>query len=157
MAPGEVVILDDFVDMTKAGVVTFLDKVGDVRHTDFSAAYDTTLRGRLLVATGSCPLPEGDAVIHPAGTYLCLSGPRYETPAEVKLFAAWGCDVVGMTGAPEAILCREAGLPYASIAVITNWACGLVDAGPLSHEEVEAQMARNRAYLADVMMKAAGA
>lgn len=150
MTPGEFVIVDDFVDMTKGSVTTFFDKVGDVRHTDFSEPFDPYLRGLLISHSEQTAPAHGDAGIHPAGTYLCLSGPRYETPAEIRLYAGLGCDVVGMTGAYEAILCREIGLPYASIAVVTNYACGLVGETPLTHAEVEDQMRRSRAYLVDV-------
>lgn len=150
MEPGDFVILNDFVDFTKGSVTTFFGDIGDVRHCDFSEPYDTELRGRLIRATEIAMQSNGDSRIHPAGTYLCLSGPRYETPAEVRLFAGLGCDVVGMTGAPEAILCREAGIPYASVAIVTNYACGLVHANPLSHAEVEEEMERSRAFLLKV-------
>jgi len=155
MAPGEFVVLDSFVDMTKGEVVTFFDQVGDVRHTDFSEPYDAALRGRLINAAEHCSGSIGPSVIHPSGTYLCLSGPRYETPAEIRLYASLGCDVVGMTGAPEAILCREAEIPYASIAIVTNYGCGLVSTAPLTHAEVEKQMDVNRAFLVDVFLKIA--
>ncbi len=88
------------------------------------------------------------------GTYLCVSGPRYETPAEVRLFAAWGADVVGMTGAPEAILCREAGLRYAGIALATNYGTGLLSDKPLSHADVEEQMADRREALGAWLLRA---
>ena len=91
----------------------------------------------------------------PARDVPVLSGPRYETPAEVRLFASWGADVVGMTVAPEAILCREAGLPYAAVALVTNYGSGLLDATPLSHAEVEAQMAAARAALSAWLLRAA--
>ena len=104
IAPGDCVVLDDFLDFTKGDVTTFFDQPGQVRHVDFSHPYDPGLRETLL-ATAPPNFP-----IHSRGTYLCVSGPRYETPAEVRLFGSWGADVVGMTGAPEAILCREAGL-----------------------------------------------
>ncbi len=156
MAPGEFVILDDFVDMSKGEVMTFFDQIGDVRHTDFSHAYAPDLRGRLISACETAAIDDDPASVHPAGTYLSLSGPRYETPAEVRLYAGLGCDVVGMTGAPEAILCREAALPYASIAIVTNYACGLVETTPLSHQEVEAQMEKSRVFLVEVLSKVVG-
>ncbi|MGC4045993.1 MAG: hypothetical protein QM758_19545 [Armatimonas sp.] len=59
------------------------------------------------------------------GTYLCLDGPRYETAAEVRLFATWGADVVGMTAIPEVTLAREAGLHYAGISLVTNLGAGI--------------------------------
>src|SRR5438045_257205 len=79
------------------------------------------------VATGNGPLP--DAV------YACTGGPRYETPAEIRMIAALGGTVVGMTGVPEAALARELGLCYAAIAIVTNAACGL-SAVPLNHADV---------------------
>ena len=153
IAPGDLVVLDDFLDLTKGKVVTFFDEPGDVRHTDFVHPYDPAMRAALLVAAQADLAPH----IHPRGTYLCVSGPRYETPAEVRLFAAWGADVVGMTGAPEAILCREAGLPYAGVALATNYGTGLLTDAPLSHVEVEAQMASRRDALATWLLRAARA
>ena len=75
----------------------------------------------------------------PAGTYVCADGPRYETGAEVRLFASWGGDVVGMTGVPEATLAREAGIHYAAVSLVTNPGAGLT-LDPPSHAEVEAAM-----------------
>ena len=124
--PGDFVVLDDFLDLTQGAVVTFFDEPGTVRHTDMSQPYHPDLR-RLLLATGDS---RETSTVHPGGTYVCLSGPRYETPAEIRLYASWGGAVVGMTSAPEAILCREAALPYAGVAIVTNYGCGLVDAAP---------------------------
>jgi len=149
IAPGDFVILDDFLDLTHGEVVTFFHMPGQVRHTDFSEPYDSGLRQTLLV-TQEPGLPA-----HARGTYLCVSGPRYETPAEVRLFARWGADVVGMTGAPEAILCREAGLRYAGVALATNYGTGLLPGVPLSHADVEAQMASRRDALAAWLLRAA--
>ena len=153
MAPGDVVLLDDFLDFTKGGPLTFFDAAGNVRHTDFVRPYDPALREALEREAGDGIRPR----LHPRGTYLCLSGPRYETPAEIRLFASWGADVVGMTGAPEAILCREAGLPYAGVALVTNYGSGLLDATPLAHTEVEAQMAAFRVSLGEWLLRAARA
>ena len=153
VAPGDALILSDFLDFTKTGPVTFFETPGQVRHTDFVHPYDPALRA-LLQETAPSP----DALtVHPNGTYLCVSGPRYETPAEVRLFASWGADVVGMTGAPEAILCREAGLRYASVSLATNYGTGLLSDAPLSHTEVEEQMASRRAVLAEWLLRAARA
>ncbi len=151
IAPGDCVVLDDFLDFTKGDVPTFFDQPGQVRHMDFSHPYDPGLRATLLAAAPT------DLPVHPRGTYLCVSGPRYETPAEVRLFGSWGADVVGMTGAPEAILCREAGLRYAGVALATNYGTGLVAGAALSHAEVEEQMALRRSALADWLLRAARA
>ncbi len=153
IAPGEFVILDDFLDFTKGEVVTFYSEPGQVRHTDFVHPYDPYLREILLQTMP----PEIAPRVHRAGTYLCVSGPRYETPAEVRLFGQWGGAVVGMTGAPEAILCREAGLRYAGVALATNYGTGLVPNLPLSHAEVEAEMGAGRNALAAWLLRAARA
>lgn len=149
VAPGDCVVLDDFLDFTHGGPLTFFDAPGNVRHTDFVTPYDPALREALLREADTDIRPR----LHPRGTYLCVSGPRYETPAEVRLFASWGADVVGMTGAPEAVLCREAGLPYAAVALVTNYGSGLLDTTPLSHTEVEAQMTACRAALAAWLLR----
>lgn len=151
MRPGDFVVLDDFLDLTKGDVVTFFDEPGQVRHTDMGQPYDHALRDALLSTAGDL----APAKVHPNGTYVCLSGPRYETPAEIRLFAAWGGAVVGMTSAPEAILCREAGLPYAVVALVTNYGCGLVTDEVLSHDDVAAQMAQGRDALAAWLLRAA--
>lgn len=154
LAPGDFVVVDDFLDLTKGEAVTFFDAPGNVRHTDMSHPYDPTLRAVLLETAGGTP----NATVHPRGTYVCLSGPRYETPAEIRLLASWGGDVVGMTSTPEAILCREAGIAYAAVAIVTNYGCGLTgDDVPLSHADVEAQMARSRQQLRDWLERAARA
>lgn len=148
IAPGDFVLLDDFLDLTKGEVMTFFETPGQVRHTDFSEPYDSGLR-QILLDTLDTSLP-----IHPSGTYVCVSGPRYETPAEVRLFASWGADVVGMTGAPEAILCREAGLRYAGVSLATNYGTGLLPGVPLSHSDVERHMASRREALSAWLLRA---
>lgn len=147
--PGDFVVLDDFLDFTKGEVVTFFDAPGQVRHTDMGQPYDPTLRKALLDTAGGV-----QTTVHPHGTYLCLSGPRYETPAEIKLFASWGASVVGMTCAPEAILCREADLPYAGVALATNFGCGLMGDEVLSHGDVGTRMAQGQDTLASWLLRA---
>ncbi|BDI31856.1 putative 6-oxopurine nucleoside phosphorylase [Capsulimonas corticalis] len=150
LSPGHFVIFDDFIDLTKGEVQTFFSKPGRVRHTDMGEPYSMELRRKLLdTARGG-----GAAMVHSRGTYVCVSGPRYETPAEIKMMAAWGGDVVGMTGAPEAILAREASIPYAGVGIVTNYGCGLRPGHTLSHTEVEAQMEVSREGLRAWLMRA---
>ena len=137
--PGEYAILSDFIDLSKGSVITFHDDC--VRHTDFSEPYDRRLRSSLLNTAPSYI----KQTIHESAVYVSVSGPRYETPSEVRLFGSWGGDVVGMTNAPEAILCREASIPYAGLAIITNFGCGLSDiqepdSVELLHSDVELAM-----------------
>lgn len=149
VAPGHFVVPDDLLDLTKGDVVTFYSD--EVRHTDMSQPYNNDVRRVLL----SVAPPE--ATVHERGTYVCLSGPRYETPAEIRLLASWGGAVVGMTGAPEVILCREAGLRYAAVSLATNYGCGLAGPEVLAHTDVEARMAAGRATLAAWLLRAVDA
>lgn len=153
LAPGHFVIFDDFLDLTKGPPTTFFSDPGEVRHTDMSEPYSMELR-TILSKTSSA---DRIAAVHSNGTYVCVSGPRYETPAEIRMMAALGGDVVGMTGAPEAILAREAGAPYAGVGIVTNYGCGIVKGHTLSHAEVEAQMAASREGLRSWLMRAVDA
>ena len=137
LTPGTLVLLDDFIDFTLSRQnKTFFDAEngGPIVHTDFTRPYSDAVRAAILAAADA----QGIA-LRPTGTYLCADGPRYESPAEVRLFAAWGADVVGMTGIPEATLAREAGIEYAGISLVTNPGAGL-SPHPLTHAEVEAAM-----------------
>jgi 5'-methylthioadenosine phosphorylase len=138
LKPGNLLILDDLIDFTRDRTgKTFFD--GDhgtpVVHADFTHPYSPPLRALLLGAA-----EEVGVTVFPTGTYLCNDGPRYETPAEVRMFAQWGGDVAGMTGVPEAQLAREAGIHYAGISLVTNPGAGL-SANLLTHAEVEEAMA----------------
>ena len=131
-------LLDQFIDMTKAREGTFYDgeRYG-VAHLDMSHPYCASLRKAILAAGRK----EG-ITLHPQGTYICTEGPRFETPAEIKAYRMWGADVVGMTNVPECQLAREAEICYASISMVTNFAAGITKE-ELSHQEVLGCMAEN--------------
>lgn len=151
---GSLVLLDDFIDFTLARQnKTFFDgeNGSPVVHTDFTQPYSPELREALLAAAKTSGIE-----LVPEGTYLCGDGPRYETPAEVRLFAGWGADVVGMTGVPEATLAREAGLHYAGVSLVTNLGCGLSPT-PLTHTEVEEAMAEAAPRLRNLLTEAVAA
>ncbi|HLJ56526.1 MAG TPA: MTAP family purine nucleoside phosphorylase [Chthonomonadaceae bacterium] len=150
LPPGAFVLLDDFIDFTKRRDVTLYCS-GQSRHTDFSLPYSSLLRSKVAQTAR-----EQNIGITPRGTYLCCDGPRFESPAEVRLFRSWGADVVGMTGLPEAIFAREAGIEYAALAIVTNIAAGLSDA-PVSHDEVVASMAGSLPLLRDLCIGSAHA
>jgi 5'-methylthioadenosine phosphorylase len=134
LPPGSLVLLSDFIDFTRSKTVTMHapSTAEDLphAHTDFSQPYCPELRSVLLAQAAERALP-----IHGEGTYICVDGPRFETPAEVRLFASWGADVVGMTGLPEAILARECGICYAAVAIVANLGTGL-STTPLHHNAV---------------------
>ncbi|MEN3002431.1 MAG: MTAP family purine nucleoside phosphorylase [Armatimonadota bacterium] len=139
--PGTLVVLSDFLDFTRT-VHTLFDR--EVVHTDFSEPFSPLLR-RVLLETAQ----ELGLSMQPEGVYVCAPGPRYETPAEIRMFRLLGGDVIGMTVVPEAILCREAGIHYAAVAVVTNLGTGLSDK-PLSHTEVTEVMATATQTLASL-------
>jgi len=131
--PGDFVLVDQFLDFTKSRPSTFFDEEGCVVHTNVTEPYCPEMRESIAKAM---PLKHR---LHKKGTYVCAEGPRFETAAEIRMFAALGGDVVGMTGVPECVLARELGMCYASIAVVTNYAAGLGH-DTVSHEEVLEEM-----------------
>lgn len=135
--PGSLVMVDGFIDFTKARAGTFFDGEGEVVHVDMSDPYCGRLR-KALAATAETLGIE----LYPTGTYVCTEGPRFETPAEIRFFQAIGGTVVGMTSVPEVVLAKEAQMCYATVCMVTNWAAGLTPR-PLTHEEVVAEMRRN--------------
>ena len=120
--PGSLFIVDDFIEFTQGRQCTFFDQPGEVTHTDMTSVYDPELRQTLKHAAEL----EGQTVTESA-TYVCVNGPRFETPAEIRMFAQMGAHVVGMTGYPEVALAREADLRYCSIAVVSNLAAGMTE------------------------------
>jgi len=116
MAPGDFVIIDQFVDRTIAREKSFFG-TGCVAHV--SVAHPTC--PRLSAAALTAASAQG-ITVHNGGTYLAMEGPQFSTLAESKMYReVWGCDVIGMTNMPEAKLAREAELCYASVAMITDY------------------------------------
>lgn len=119
--PRSLVALDQFLDFTSGRANTFFDGgASGLAHTDLTQPYCPALRARLLELA-----QQRDIDIRPSGTYVCANGPRFETPAEIRMFTKLDGDVVGMTGVPEAILARELRIHYAAVALSINWAAGL--------------------------------
>ena len=115
LAPGAFVAVDQFVDRTFARETSFFGE-GLVAHV--SMADPVCHR---LTALAAAAAKDAGAPVHVGGAYLAMEGPQFSTKAESRLHRAWGCDVVGMTNLPEAKLAREAELPYASLAMVTDY------------------------------------
>ncbi|MBX7076106.1 MAG: S-methyl-5'-thioadenosine phosphorylase [Methanobacteriaceae archaeon] len=113
IGPGSIVAVDDFLDFTVLRDKTFYDN--KVVHVDVTEPYCNRLREKII--------SNGDVV--PYGTYVCTEGPRFETPAEIKMFQKFGGDVVGMTGLPEVVLAREKEICYSSICIVSNYGSGI--------------------------------
>jgi 5'-methylthioadenosine phosphorylase len=115
LAPGRFVLVDQFIDRTFAREKSFFD-TGCVAHVGFGHPVSPLLSDLVAAAAADLGIP-----LHRGGTYLAMEGPQFSTLAESRLYRAWGCDVIGMTNMPEAKLAREAELPYASVAMVTDY------------------------------------
>jgi 5'-methylthioadenosine phosphorylase/5'-methylthioinosine phosphorylase len=121
--PGVIAVPDDLIDYTHGRAATFHEGGDDgVVHVDFSWPYNGELRRALLAAADTAGIPVRDG-----GTYGVTQGPRLDTAAEIRRMARDGCDLVGMTAMPEAVLAREQGLGYATLAFTVNWAAGIAE------------------------------
>src|SRR5690606_306620 len=127
--PGDLMIIDDHINLTGRNPLIGPVAPGETRFPDMSEAYDRELRAIAeRVATGL-----GVRVVR--GVYCALSGPSYETPAEIRMLQIIGADAVGMSTVPEVIVARALGIRVLGISLISNLAAGLAPE-PLSHEEV---------------------
>ncbi len=136
--PGELVLLDQFIDLTKSRPTTFYEGgEAGVVHVDVTEPYCPELR-ELLVKTGE----KLKLDLHPEGTYICTEGPRFETAAEIKMARSLGGDLVGMTNVPECVLARELEICYSAVSVVTNFAAG-ISKEKLTHAEVAELMGEN--------------
>jgi 5'-methylthioinosine phosphorylase len=137
MGPRVIVIPDQLIDYTHGRLTSYCDVEGaEVKHIDFSEPYTELLRRQLLAAAHTA----GIAVID-GGCYGATQGPRLETRAEIARMKRDGCDLVGMTGMPEAVLARELEIEYACLALVANFAAGCGDEAEISIEEIFAHLA----------------
>lgn len=149
LVPGDMVMLDQFLDFTKVRPVTFFEggEVG-VIHQNVTEPYCPQLR-QILYDKGR----ELGLSMHNGGCYVTAEGPRFETAAEIKAYRILGGDVVGMTSVPEVVLAREAGMCYSTVGMVTNYAAG-VSTNVVSHEEVLEIMAEHGKNLRELVMSA---
>ncbi|MDH4226557.1 MAG: S-methyl-5'-thioadenosine phosphorylase [Deltaproteobacteria bacterium] len=117
IAPGHIVIVDQFFDRTSKRVSSFFGS-GIVGHVEFAEPVCGNLSSVLYDAS-----KKAGATVHKGGTYICIEGPQFSTKAESKTYRKWGVDVIGMTNIPEAKLAREAEICYATIALSTDYDC----------------------------------
>ena len=119
--PMSLALLSDFLDFTSGRKFTFFEGgESGLAHTNMDHPYCPSLSQHLLDIA-----PKYDLSIYPEATYVATNGPRFESPAEIKMYDRLGGDVVGMTGIPEVVLAKELGMHYASIAYSINWAAGI--------------------------------
>ncbi|MGZ4956016.1 MAG: S-methyl-5'-thioinosine phosphorylase [Methylobacter sp.] len=144
MGPAHIAIPDQIIDYSYGRLHTFFDDE-TVAHIDFTCPYSQKLRSRLISAAA-----KADIKISPIGTYGCTQGPRLETAAEIQRMERDGCDLVGMTGMPEAALAKELGIDYAAISVVANWAAGKSE-GEITMEEIERHLHKGMADTAELL------
>lgn len=150
MEPGALAFPNQIIDYTWGRPCTFFeDDLSQVTHIDFTEPYCPALRQALIEAARALKLNARET-----GTYAATQGPRLETAAEIRKLERDGCDLVGMTGMPEAALARELGVRYAACAVVANWAAGKA-AGEITMADIERNLAggmeRLKALLARVI------
>jgi 5'-methylthioinosine phosphorylase len=146
MEPAHIAIPDQIIDYTYGRPHTFFEDANDpVTHVDFTYPYSQKLRTGLITAAAQTHIR-----ISPLGTYGCTQGPRLESTAEIRRMERDGCDVVGMTGMPEAALARELGIDYAAMAVVANWAAGKTE-GEITMAEIERHLHKGMANAAEIL------
>jgi 5'-deoxy-5'-methylthioadenosine phosphorylase len=134
--PGTLAVPDQIIDYTYGREQSFFnDDFSADKHMDFTYPYDAELRELMLDAARGMNVPMMDGA-----TYGAVQGPRLETAAEIRRMARDGCDLVGMTGMPEAYLARELGMAYATLAVVANWGAGITD-GELTMQQIHDTLA----------------
>jgi 5'-methylthioadenosine phosphorylase len=156
--PGDFVVVDQIVDRTWGRDATFYDRGAPegapgfdqpLHHQAFAEPYDPGLRATLLDAARDCGV-----TAHDGGAMVIINGPRFSTRAESRWFREMGWSVVNMTGMPEAVLAAEAGIRYASVALVTDYDAGVDGHDPVTMDAVLAVMRDNIARLRAVLTAA---
>jgi len=137
IAPGDFVVVDQYIDLTRKRTSTFFED-GIAAHVAFGDPVCEHLSRGLASAA-----KEAGARVHEKGTYVCIDGPQFSTRAESLLYRSWGVSVIGMTAMPEAKLAREAELPFATLALATDYDCWHESEEEVSVEAVVLVMKKN--------------
>ncbi len=129
---GDFVILDQFIDFTRHRKTTFFESFEDgPHHTSMAEPFDKGLRQALLQCANDLGL-----TVHATGTVVTIEGPRFSSKAESNMFRLWGADVINMSVAPEVILANELEVPYAAVAMSTDYDCWKEDEAPVTWDEI---------------------
>jgi 5'-methylthioadenosine phosphorylase len=147
---GHLVILDQFIDFTRHRAITFHESFeeGKIAHTPMADPFDGKLRKLIIESAKDLKLS-----VHDKGTVVTIEGPRFSTRAESNMFRIWGADVINMSTAPEAILANEAGIPYAAIAMSTDYDCWKTDEEAVSWEQVLETFGKNVGNVTKLLVK----
>jgi len=147
---GDLVILDQLIDFTKHRKISFYEKFseGDAKHTAMAKPFSEELRKKLIQVCKELNFP-----FHDKGTVVTIEGPRFSTIAESNMFRLLGADVINMSTAPEAILSNEAGIPYACIAMSTDYDSWNINEKPVSWDEILKVFNQNIEKVKQVLLK----
>jgi 5'-methylthioadenosine phosphorylase len=148
---GDLVMLDQFIDFTRLRAVSFYVDFppGEPKHTPMAEPFDPDLRGILIDICS-----EEGIRHHKIGTVVTIEGPRFSTRAESMMFRSWGADVINMSVAPECALANEAGIPYAAVAMSTDYDCWKTDEEAVSWDEVLRVFTENAAKVTRLLTRA---
>jgi 5'-methylthioadenosine phosphorylase len=147
---GDLVIPDQFIDFTRHRNITFFNEFepGNMKHTAMADPFDKKLRALIISSAQDIGLE-----IHKEATLITIEGPRFSTKAESRMFRLWGADIINMSVAPEVILANELSIPYAAIAMSTDYDCWKQDEKPVSWEEVITVFNKNVDNVYQLLMK----
>ncbi|MBI5519736.1 MAG: S-methyl-5'-thioadenosine phosphorylase [Desulfovibrio sp.] len=150
---GDLVVLDQFIDFTRHRAVSFHESFAPhaPAHTPMADPFDASLRAVLNGCCDELAIPH-----HKTGTVITIEGPRFSTRAESNMFRLWGADVINMSVAPECILANEAGIPYAAVAMSTDYDCWKVDEAPVTWDDILAIFKQNAQRVTDLLITAIG-
>ena len=147
---GDFVILDQFIDLTRHRKSTFFDSFEEgARHTSMAEPFNDGLRRALFNTATELKLN-----VHEHGTVVTIEGPRFSSRAESHMFRLWGADVINMSIAPEAILANEIELPYAAVAMSTDYDCWKEDEAPVTWEEILEVFKKNASNVEKLLLNA---
>jgi 5'-methylthioadenosine phosphorylase len=147
-APGDVVVIKDFMDFTKSRPMTFYEGGEDgVIHTDMSQPYCRNLISKFYEVSKEFKID-----IRGEGVYACTEGPRFETASEIRMYKAMGCDVVGMTNVPEVVLAKELGMCYSAVGIVTNWCTGIGPNDIVLHD-IQESVGKNKELITNAFIR----
>ncbi len=146
---GDFVVLDQFIDFTRHRNITFFEafEPKQMKHTPMADPFDRSLRSKLIESAKDLGIK-----IFECGTVVTIEGPRFSTRAESNMFRLWGADVINMSTAPEAILANELGIPYAAVAMSTDYDCWKTDEAPVTWGDVLKVFNANVSHVIDLLV-----
>jgi 5'-methylthioadenosine phosphorylase len=148
---GDLVIVDQFIDFTKQRAMSFHQSFAPHQpvHTPMAEPFDAALRAILIDACA-----QRGFTFHRTGTVVTIEGPRFSTRAESRMFRAWGADIINMSVATEAALANEAGIPYAAVAMSTDYDCWKTDEEPVTWDAILAVFNENAKKVTTLLVDA---